>query len=169
MAKSFVGWALKKETIENFSAAITSFVKELPFLVHQIQRFTYWLSGKGAFTQTEKDKEIYEKEKEQVANPFVPKTTINSMSFGMRPNWKGGEVTGITNGLATVKAAPSEGLVSIGKGELIVPRDGRSQDSSKSLVINFNGPISASGNVGEIQAMFETALTRALQSMEVQL
>lgn len=40
------------------------------------------------------------------------------------PNWRGGDVVGINNGLAEIKPAPGEGLVSIGKGESIVQTGG---------------------------------------------
>jgi hypothetical protein len=179
MAQAFIGWALSKETIENFSKGITALVAELPAFAEQIHRFVYWLSHFGGGPTPATDSITVQKNlsmSTSAGSGTSPKSLWGAAKYMFtgetttaKANWRGGEVTGITNGLATVKAAPSEGLVSIGKGELIVPRDGRSQDGSKSLVINFNGPISASGNVGEIQAMFETALTRALQSMEVQL
>lgn len=102
-------------------------------------------------------------------NDTLSKTGDSYGVLNAKPNWKGGEVTGISNGMATVKAAPGEGLVSIGKGEFIVPKDGQG-GGGKPIIVNFNAPISCGSGTSqvEITEMFEAALTKAFQTMEVQ-
>ena len=53
----------------------------------------------------------------------------------------GGVVTGITNGLAQVRAAAGEGLASIGKGERIVPANtgGGGGSATQRVVVEFRG------------------------------
>lgn len=55
----------------------------------------------------------------------------------LKPNASGGLVTGVNNGIATVTAAAGEGLASIGAGERILPRGGKS--GGDTYQINVNG------------------------------
>ncbi len=76
----------------------------------------------------------------------------------------GGVVTGISNGMAQVSAAPGEGLASIGKGETILPANASQGGGGSGVTINVGGlTISGAGSAGEALEITEEQLSLVLE------
>jgi hypothetical protein len=76
----------------------------------------------------------------------------------------GGVVTGVSNGMATVSAAPGEGLASIGKGETILPASSSGGGSGGSgVTINATVNISGASSGAEALEITEEQLSMVLE------
>lgn len=69
--------------------------------------------------------------------------------FQLMGHAQGGVVTGVQDGLATVKAAPGEGLASIGRGERIVPANDTAAGKGGWSVTVMPGAVVVQGGSGQ--------------------
>jgi hypothetical protein len=119
------------------------------------------LAGKLAEAVGHDQKQAFGSLSPQKPGEGLVNNAVNFATFGLAGHAEGGVVEGInTQGLATVRAAPGEGLASIGKGERIVPAGGGGGGGgvnveAGAVVVHYSGKASGSeleGMVTQVRA-----------------